>query len=177
MALPGASGRISLAEDRLMNTLANTAAFRTWCGAANPTEALTKIHQDALPEPAAKVYTIAELNGYRPFAIIWTDPDGGFRMQRDSISDTFRFADGGRITAYLEQEPPDGYESDPEGLARTVKNSIGGIVEGVLLLAGQASYLAARACTVYGPYRSQLDEAPASDECVSFFLDFEWGRV
>ena len=175
MALPAASGPLSTADDRLIQTLADAAAFRTWCSAADQAEALARIHQDGLPSPAAETYTPAELNTYRPFAICWTEPDGGFRVEKDAVGGAvWEYRDGGRMAAYLEQQAPD---LEPGPLARTVKNSIGDIIDDVLALAGQAGYLAVKRLVVYGPYRSELVAETAQDDAMAFYFDIVWGRA
>lgn len=175
VALPAATGALSKADDRLIQSLADADAFRTWCGAADQAEALEHIHQDGLPSPAAATYTPEELNTYRPLAICWTEPDGGFHVEQDSVgSGSWQFRDGGRVTAYLEQEAPD---LEPGPLARTVKNSIGSIVSDLMDLAGDAGYLAIKRLTVYGPYRSHLLEETAQDDSMGFYFDILWGRA
>lgn len=161
----------------MIASLANAAAFQTWCGAANADEALQRIYLEGLPPPAADAYTVAELNAYRPFALVWSEAAGGLRLRMDAVDTVWKYSEGGVIIAYLEQRTPTDHLDDPSSMRREITNSIGDIIDDVLALSGTAGYLAVRNMALHGPYRSQLATAPAQDDVVGFYLDCHWGNA
>ncbi|RMF87769.1 MAG: hypothetical protein D6741_20110, partial [Planctomycetota bacterium] len=72
MALTPAQGALTEVEERMAVMLAACASFQAWVGAADSTAARASIYFDAIPPPAGSDYTRAELDGYRPWAIIST---------------------------------------------------------------------------------------------------------
>src|SRR4051812_39751424 len=65
------TGPVSLPLENLRILLAGCPGFRTWVGAANATEARTRILLVEMTAPAdPQGYTAAELAAMRPFAVI-----------------------------------------------------------------------------------------------------------
>ena len=68
-------GSLGLAMSKLRLALADSAAFKTWSGAADQAAALLKIHLHTLPLPAAGgEHTTSELGGFRNYAHIHAPP-------------------------------------------------------------------------------------------------------
>ena len=173
------AGCLSLAESYLKTMLANVPAFQTWAGAADVAAALLKIHLEGLPKPAdgADSHTRAELEAYRPYAVIWMAEDNGLTLEHDATGALFGFTDSGRLMLRLEQDCPDGVGDQPSSDANLqFKNSIGLIVDGLCALAGTAGYLAFERISVFdGPYWAHPDAVPGHGIFQGVELLFEWG--
>ena len=80
---------------RLRQMLADCVGFRAWCNAANATEALTRIHFDALPaadDPDENdAYGAEDFAGMRPYAIIYPDESAPQQMMRDGSPDCWSY--------------------------------------------------------------------------------------
>jgi hypothetical protein len=175
MASP--AGPISLAEDHLRTTLANVAAFRTWCGAADVAAAKLKIHNDSLPDPAGEVYTETELSTYAPYAILHTDPSNGYRMTfSDKNSDgSHNYVDEGQLQLWLVQFV--NVAHDVKTAERTFKNSLGQILDGLWDLAGQADYLAITLVDLDELVRVHPDDEPGQGDQQLAKITIGWGVV
>lgn len=163
------SGPIAGVQETLRQTLAASAALRTWMGAASVNAALARIYHNALPAPAAgPFHTVAELQTYRPFAIVSTFDSGGW-TSRAEASGTWQ--DRGILWAALEDDVAAG--TSPGDAELAFANTIGAIVGEVQVLARASPYLTASAVDV------KLFRCPP--ECVSdqgdhmiAVLTFEW---
>lgn len=90
--------------------IANTDAFRTWDGNAwSLATARTHVHKDQLPAPGSgnDVFTQAELAALLPMAIVWVDPAGGFKYERESESDSGDFYPEAVLVAQFFRLPTD----------------------------------------------------------------------
>jgi hypothetical protein len=172
-------GAISLAQGFGRATLAASATFQTWVGAADATEALDSIYDDGLPVPANKSsYTKAELQALRPFAMIWTDEADGFSMERTAVSGPSSLMDwqsSGRLELHLEMDVPAELADDPAGLDLSFRNTIGQIFDEVAVLAGAGGMLAITSMAVsFGPYRTDTDKVPQQGDAIAIDLIWEW---
>ena len=162
-----AAGTLSLIEDVLRDTLADSAAFRTMCKAAGRTAALAKIHLERLPAPAddAQTYTLAEMQEYWAYAIIATDTEEGAVWRRDAASSWLVDA---TLWLMIGREVPDGYDDAQADLE--FKNYVGQILDELCDLAdageaGGVAYLQfLSAEIVAGPFRSLEDDRPGKGE-------------
>lgn len=171
------AGSLSLAQENLRVTLAACAKFQTWVGAASAAAALASIHHDGLPAPAdaKKGYTLAELQGYRPFAIVYTQEQGGYSRQIAAVR-TYR--DGGRLKLRLEQDVPALLAGDIASADVAWKDTIGQIIDQMAALAGVAPYLDIRQITVDdGPYRNHPDTAADQGDAQGIELGITWGTA
>ena len=150
--MPDPAGGISLAQQYLKATLADVTAFRTWCGAADQAAALARIHHEGLPRPEnGHTHTRAELEDYRPYAVIYTAEQQGYTRQFVAADDSFDFDASGRLICVLYQNCGEINGDDPSADSNlTFRNSVGLIIDGLCDLAGQAGYL--------GFWRIVLDE-------------------
>ena len=163
------AGPISLAESVLRTTLADCTHFRSWVGAANQAQALDRIYLDGLPPPAnnADSHTLSELQALRPFAVIYTEEQRGWRTRQNAAGTRHWFIHSGSLTVRFEQDSPSDALDDPGELDRRFRNTIGQIVSteddanpGLLELAGTPGYLAITGIEASGPFRSDDDQVP-----------------
>jgi len=162
-----AAGTLSLIEDVLRDTLADSATFRAVCGAADRTAALARIHLERLPDPAdeAEVYSRAEMEAYWPYAIVATDTEEGASYRRDAASSWLVDA---TLWLMLGRQVPDGYDDAQADLE--FKNYVGKILDELCDLAdtGEAdgvSYLQFVSMDVIaGPFRSIEDDVAGKGE-------------
>lgn len=126
--MTAATGSMGKAKANLRTTLADSATFRTLVAAANQAQALDDIYLEGLPTPAggAEVHTLAELQDYRPLAVIFTAEENGYRRMRDSAGS---FAAAGRLIIRLIRDAPDDDDTGPDADANvTWDNVIDGII-------------------------------------------------
>ena len=171
------AGSISLSRHYAELTLADCATFRTWVGAGTQAEALAHIYPAALPSPAngAPRYTLTELQTYRPFVIIYVDPEEGCRFDQDAGGEFFEFRDSGQLWLEFEQDVPGGIVDDPAEIDVQVCNTIGQILDDLKALAGQPGYLAITGGALRGYHRSEQDEAETNGHYVAWLLSLRWG--
>lgn len=147
MALEAASNCWTDQEDRLIESLSQSAQFRTWVGAANATAAKAHIHVELLPPPADKDhYTSAEMEALLPHAVIMDAGDGAIAFDR-ACQDVgqFYFASGLKQIMFLARVNL-AVDTYPEAI-RKLKNVVGTIILEMNDLAGDegtADYVQAR---------------------------------
>lgn len=170
-------GGISLAQEHLRTMLAACASFRALCEVSTPSAALAKIHPEGLPEPANKVaYTVEELVGYRPHAIVYTDERGGFEKTAESFGN---FDAAGRLKLRLERNCPATLDDEPTSEANLEwKNIVGQIIDELCTLSAAAAsgHLAFRRIAVdYGPFWNapQTVEDEGSWQGVELGIDWQ----
>ena len=169
------AGSISLAQEYLRDTLAASATFQAWVGAASAAAAEASIYQDDLPAPATPPeYTLAELQGYRPMAIIQTDEDGGYLVEQDSAGDGFDFDEHGKLWLCLEGNVSEALANQNAEMLLQFRNTVGQILDDMLALAGTVGYLAMRRVRVFGPFRTHPDKAARQGDAVWVWLHIEW---
>lgn len=171
--LPDPVGHLSLNDSYLIAQIADAAAFRVWCGAANQAEALLKIHQDGLPDPIGETYTREELQGYRPFCICSHLPRQAMTWDHDATSAPgWNYKQSGRAWAYFEE---DLVRISAGPLARNVKNLTGRIVADVLALSGTAGYLGIERLTLFGPETPTDEAGPSQGPILMFGFEIHYG--
>ena len=106
------AGRVSLAQERLRQSLAAGATWRKLCGATNAKEALEHIYHFGLPEPAnGKAYDRQELQSYRPHALVWTVQQDGFTWTREASGPSY--GTSGKLVLHVQRESPDAEGDKP----------------------------------------------------------------
>lgn len=185
MALATAVGPVSLNEDLIANTLADSPKFQAFLGVASKAAALAKIYFGSLDSPAAGAdfHTAAELIALRPYAILWTDESAGLTCDFSAMGGTgyeMRVTRG-LVIVRLEKAAASG---SPQEADRSVKNELGLIVKsgdhdnpGLAELSGRPGYAAVRRITIRGPWRCDEDEAQHYGDHVAARLDLEFGAV
>jgi hypothetical protein len=161
------AGAISLPEKYLADSLAACATFQTLVGAADATEALTRIHFEGLPPPAnGDTYTAAEFEEYFPYALIYTPPEGGFSKHADARGDdgALEFLGAGQIHIEIMRQIPAAIADDRAEVDRTFKNIVGTIVDELCDLSGQDTYFEFMHIAGVGPYRFHPDRAPTEGD-------------
>jgi hypothetical protein len=171
-----AAGPISLAEEYLKTQLANVAAFQTFVSAANAAAALLSIYNDALPAPAAAngVYTKAELVALHPYAVVETDPEGGYEMTFAAMgSGGHEYLDSGRIILRMVRIVP--ADTSIQDAERGWKNTVGQIMDGLFDLAGGAGYLAITGIALVGLHRFHPDDEVDMGDAQGATIAVDWG--
>lgn len=123
--MTAAVGNLSLGVDRFMTTLAESAAFQSWTASLDANGARRRIHRGSrLPKPEnGRTYTRAELEAYRPYALVSSDT---YQSAPDSSS-SFKFT--GTVTLILERDVPAPISDDGAEVEITFDNAIGQIFE------------------------------------------------
>lgn len=169
------TGALSLAQKYAADSLAACAEWQSWVGAANATQAASRIYQDALPPPRfGNDYTRDELESYRPFALITTDLDGGFRSQGIAYGTT---DDAGVIIIAIEDDIPEAIADHPAEIALRVRNHIGTLISQLMALSGSAGYLAIESIDVDGPYRTHPNKIETIGDMQVVELRCTWGML
>lgn len=173
MPLTAPAGSISLAVDNLRTTLADSAMFRTWTATANQAAALARIYYESLPPPGDKnEHTLAELTAYRPYALVWTEPESGFTKRTDG----FVAADesGVMLMRFIQTVDPS-IANDPAEISRRFINTLGTILDEMIALSWGGGYLAISEMKLeFGPYRGDPDEKSSQGDYVGADVQVTW---
>lgn len=138
------AGVLSLAQKVLRDTLADCTNYRgLTTPAMDQAAALASIHYEGLPPPAnGHSYTRAEIEGYRPFAVICEDEDNSLLGVADSISSHTHFKHTGNLLVTIERNCPAGQADTPSSEATLQWRNIAGLIfEDLEQKAGVAGYL------------------------------------
>jgi hypothetical protein len=168
------AGSLSLAQDHLRTMLADAAAFRTWCSAADQAAALAKIFHEGLPKPAnGETHTRAELENYRPYAVIFTDDQNGFSRNLDAEGS---FEASGRLKLRLYQTADDDAGDEPTSDANLrFKNAVGAILDDLCAAVATAGYLAFERIRVdAGPYWAHPKLVPDQGVWQGVEIGIDW---
>lgn len=174
--MPDPSGSIALVLKSLREGLSQSATFQTLVDAEDAAEAKAWIHYERLPDPAsdADSYTAAELDAYRPYAIVSFAPNS---FRADLIAQS-TFDARGRVLLELVREPDD--SGGRAGADLDWLNVVGGIVDDLATLVETAGCLMfSRVEAVSGPGRAALDDSPgagAEEQGVVLALSFGSSR-
>ncbi|MCA8972862.1 MAG: hypothetical protein KDC95_23965, partial [Planctomycetes bacterium] len=166
MPLEAATNCWTEQEDRLIESIAQSAQFQTWVGAANTTEAKAHIHVEFLPPPADRDhYTPQEVAALVPFALIVDAADQAITFDR-ACQDVgqFYFTSGRKLVMFCARVNAEA-DTYPEAI-RKLKNVVGKIILEMNDLAGNddtADYiraaLAEPVSMAKDQHRHQLKEA------------------
>jgi hypothetical protein len=170
------AGCISLVQNTLRTTLADSTNFRTLVGASDQAGALARIYQESLPAPAAgATYSLTDWTTLRPYAIVATDQHNGIRKSHVSTSAGFDFLDSGRLWLLLAQAPAAGVTAAEADLRW--KNAVGSIMDELCGKAGQPGYLAIEAIELALWGRNTHEDAAGEGEEQIAILSIEWGNA
>jgi hypothetical protein len=172
-----ATGCISRAEEALRVLVADAAAFRTLVGAADRASALIRVYRDALPPPAAgREYTLAEMQAYRPFAIVFTAPENGYTANWVSGGTGNGYGDSGELGLFICRDTPLAYVDDFGEAMRGWKNILGDLIDDMKDLAGTSDYLLVRQFRLaFGPQFNPEDEHKTIGDIQYAQLSMQWG--
>lgn len=172
-----AAGPISLAEDALALSLADSTTFRSFVGATDQAQALKRVHLTGLPPPADRdVYTLDELHGLRPYALVFTAGENGYRRDHSATGVSHEFIEGGSLTVQIVRDVPFEIRDHDAQVNRDFLNALGLIMKELADLAGKAGYLAVESVTLAsGPFRSSEDEIKADNDAQRAELLVDWG--
>lgn len=163
----------------LRTLLSNSATLQAWTGTADAAAALARIHHDGLPEPGDNRprHTLAELKGYRPYAIVWLDGDGGYRRVQDGYGLGPQLgAEAGRLKFELVQDVPAAVANDIAEADLLWKNTIGQILDDLVVLIATGAYLLVRALSIdEGPYRYEASRAAEIGDAQGITIGVDWG--
>lgn len=195
---PGVMGRshaiLCAPQQLLALTLADCSEFRNLVGATTHAEAFAHIWHESLPPPAddADSYTLAEMQAYRPFALIFTnDLDG--EMSSRQASTPGAWSDQGSLRILLEIDTPQDLEDSPVLLDHFMKQILGRLIRrpsdetagafyGLLDRAHTTnetdgySYLAADTVSYRGYHRSSYREHLDQGDYLFAFLEVQYGQ-
>lgn len=161
MVTTPASGPITKAEEHLANMIANCATFQSITSSDDAAEAIDHVYFDSLPVPAGNLpqHSAAELQSYRPFALVYSDESSVIRYTLRGIDASgFRFGQRGTVKFFLEIDIDPDDSDEPQEAERKVKNSFGKIIDELAELAGQPGYIAASSIDFTGPVRAHPDD-------------------
>ena len=168
-------GVISQAKENLAQTLADSTGFRTFSKATNYEEARAKIHFGAPPPPQRETYTLSEVRGLRPWAIIDRSIGAMGRQGTD-----FR-RDAGAIDIHLEMTVTPALDRSPSFLYRLFENRVGDIIDDLFDVGWSdpgpnRTYLAPDSVDWEGPFRESPDDGAGEDQYVWMILTVNYDR-
>lgn len=164
-----ASGRMGLALEALREMLAGSSAFQAFCGVGDAAAARAHLYYEGLP-PAADgdTHTLAELDARRPFALLWTDPAGGFVLRRVATGDTY--AQSGRLVAAFERGVAAEDAADPSAIDESFSNELDAILADLLAASSGAGALQIAGVELLDRMRSHPDQQPGEGDYVMAML-------
>jgi len=175
-----ATGALTTVEETARHTLADCEAWRELTATVgNERSSLARIHTDALPPPPdeAEAYNREQVEGLRPYALLWLAADGGFRRHIVAKDTRNRFSDSGEVRVKICATVPSELAGDPAEADRQFKNSIGTIINQLCDLAGQAGYLDFTELELTaGPWRNGDEEALAEGDVIGCDMSLLWDR-
>jgi len=117
-------GPLIRAEYALAVTLANCTEFQEITGAADADEALESIYFEKLPPPAdLSEYTLSELQGYRPFALITP-----IEHETRRVGSPGSWDDSGALMVQIERDVPELLSDDDAAAMMEFKGILGRIL-------------------------------------------------
>jgi hypothetical protein len=180
-------------QQLLAKTLADCTEFRNLVGATTHVAAQARIWHEALPRPASgrDSYTLAEMQAYRPFALIFTNDLDGAMATRQASSPA-AWTDRGTLRILLEINTPSAMADSPVLLDQLVKQIVGRICKrpsdeastfnGLMNLAHRTnesdgySYLAIDTVSFRGYHRSNHNDQPGQGDFLFAWLEVMYGQ-
>ena len=164
---------ITQAEDKLIDIIANCAAFRTWTGSADVTAAKTRIHLCDLPAPAddrVDEYAQAEWTDLFPLVVISSIPI----FTKTAMGNSGGEFDSTRTHALRFEQFADVTKANDEAY-RLFGNSVGDIIEDMIELSGTDDYMDILRLTSGQPARGNYPEIQFKGDILSWPWDLEEG--
>jgi hypothetical protein len=183
-------GCISKAEERLRDMLAACQPFQEWVGVSDAGSAKAKIHLVELPQPIIDDeekdgnYTLAEIVGRRPFALIWTPSEQPFAI--DIVASPNCPSPSGVLRVRLEENVPSSLEANYAEAYRRFLNMVGRIIHseephnpGLVELLGVcgSDYLNFHHLEVVDHMRTTSDDVPTLGYAHKCELEIRWGAA
>lgn len=170
---------IQQAQNTARATLAACAAFQALVGASDATDALERIYHDALPYPESMraEHTRAELTALRPCAVVYTEDNQGWVVERDAAGNEDCWNAHGIIHMVIDRNVPEADQYNPSKVDTDFRTILGDIAEQIIGLSETAPYLAANRIVVSGPYRTPLPELKDIGDAQRAELIVAWGPM
>lgn len=163
--------------------LAACASVQTLFGAADSDEAAERIYIGCLPRPSTgDSYTLAELNQYRPFALIGPAPTLAMRMRLETFGSSWSHGRQGEFDIMLERQHPDDGSDDISDLewldiVSAVAQSADADSPGLAELHEREGMLSLRMIEVLDVYRGAESELKDLGDYQRAMIRIHWGRV
>lgn len=169
-------GPLLIALDAAKRMLAATAQ---WSAIADA----SRIHFDALPAPSpGPDYTKAQMIAARPFALMWHELSGGFRLEA-ATADLRCPIVSGKIVIQIELNVPSEHAANPTALAIWINRLIGKLLRtgesaspGLWDLANTPGYLPVTSIDVDAYMRTTAKEASQVGDAIIFEFQLSWGH-
>lgn len=163
-------------QELMRTTLANSQAFQSLVGAANATEALTRVYGDQLPKPAVGTeHTLAELVALRPYAIVFIPSHHGWQIERDASGDSC-WNSSGIVHCIIQRSVPEVDKDDHAKVDKDFRLIGGDIVSDLVGMAEEMQRLAMHKISVSGPYRTKNTELKSIGDAQAYEFMVEWGH-
>jgi hypothetical protein len=169
-----ADGPVLITLDAARRQLAATSQ---WSTIANS----SRIHLDALP-PASPgpTYSRAQMIAARPFALLWCDPQSGYRIESGSQGPGCP-NQSGMIICQIELNVPVEHTDNPENLALWANRLLGRLIRtgnsetpGLWDLSGSPGYLPIRSIDLHSYARTTKKEAAELGDAIIAELVIGW---
>lgn len=162
--------------DLLRVSLADCETFQTWCGAADATGALDRIHKFAPPKHADNMgpFTWAELQALMPYAVVTLDEDeGGFTATNSSDGG---YTPGGILIAGLAEHVPAEIAHDPAQVTGDFLTTVDLILGELRAQATVGARLDPQSWGIAsGPHRCDPEDVETQGDWQGITLSFPWG--
>lgn len=168
---------IQEAQNIARATLAACAAFQSLVDAADATEALARIYHDAFPSPQSQraEHTRAELTALRPCAVVYTEDNQGWVVERDAAGNEDCWNASGIVHLVIFRNVPEADEFLPSKVDTDFRTIIGNIAGEIIGLSETAPYLAANRIVMSGPNRTPFTELKDIGDAQQAELLVSWG--
>jgi len=168
---------IQEAQNIARATLAACASFQSLVDADDATEALTHIYHDAtpMPESGRAEHTRAELTALRPFAIVYTEDNQGFVVEKDAMGNEDCWNASGTVHIVIYRNVPEADELNPSKVDTDFRTVMGNIASEIIRLSETAPYLAAKKIVASGPIRTPVKELSDVGDAQGAVLTVAWG--
>jgi len=150
----------TLTATNLRNLVADVTAYRTWVGAADQTAARARCYVAGVDEGD---YT-------RPFCLVFTEETPTGRRLAGGGADVY--ADEGHLLLLFEDDLDATAETN-EGAEVAFTNAVGGILSGILGLAGRPGYLSLSSISQRAAPARFVEDA--GDDVYQALYAVEWG--
>jgi hypothetical protein len=176
-------GIIRGVQETLRNTLADCYQWQHWQGNNfSRSQALARIYVNALPPPpnGSPTHSLEQLNILRPFALVYTDPDGGFVVNREAVAGGF--CAQGKLVVCIEQQIPDSILNDVAAVDDAMLEDLELLISsgnaeepGLVELADLGGYLIPHRIAITGPVRTDFEDLADLGEAQRVWLEITWG--
>ena len=184
-----ATGTHKTARLNLQTMLSKCTHFQTWHGEVwDEAVALAHIYLGGLPRPANNndSHTLAELNDFRPYAIVYTELEGGITFSQRAAGapagSPYFFIPQGLMWIEFERLVDTQDTEDNEAVEEEMVHEMDLIMssddtDDVTLTsqAGAAGVLNFTALTGFGPFRIPQNDVPRYGDVVKYSMSLDWG--